>query len=94
MRERRFREKRFNTPYTTLVHADDATTLQWIKEERLREFAFTGLTLWDLKRYHAFGDPVPTFTREANGQTFTIEPGSSKYVCPIPLNVKAFNSNL
>lgn len=55
---------------------------------------FTGLNLWDLKRYHAYGESIPTFTRIVNGETFTLEPGSSKYIVPISKKVKAFNPNL
>lgn len=90
----KLREKRYNAPYTPLVHVDDATTLKWVKEERRRELAFTGLNLWDLKRYHAYGEQIPTFTREVNGQIFTLEPGSSKYIVPIARKVKSFNPNL
>jgi hypothetical protein len=88
------REKRFEIPYTPLVHVDDATTLQWVKEERRRELAFTGLNLFDLKRYHAYGEQIPTFTRVVDGVTYTLEPGSSKYIVPISRKVKSFNPNL
>lgn len=90
----KLRIKRFNSPYTPLVHEDNVKTLQLVKDERRRELFGTGLNLFDLKRYHAYGDAIPTFTRVVNGVTYTLEPGSSKYVVPICKKVKAFNPNI
>jgi hypothetical protein len=79
------------TPLTTATVPD---VLQRIKEERRKEFAGTAINFLDLKRYHAYGETIPTFTRTINGQTYTLEPGSSKYVCPISAKVLLFNPNL
>ena len=80
--------------FTPLVHTDDATTLQMVKNERRKELMATANNLIDLKRYHAYGEAVPTFTREINGQIYTLEPGSDKYVVPISPKIKSFNPNL
>ncbi|MCF6223327.1 MAG: RagB/SusD family nutrient uptake outer membrane protein [Flavobacteriaceae bacterium] len=85
--------KRINN-FTPLVHVDNTTTLRWVKEERRKELMATGNNLIDLKRYHAYGESIPTFTRIIEGQTFTLEPGSSKYVVPISPKIKFFNPNL
>ena len=80
--------------FTPLQHSDDATTLQLVKNERRKELMATGLNFIDLKRYHAYGESIPTFTRIINGETFTLEPGSPKYVVPISTKIKSFNPNL
>ncbi|MCD6544128.1 MAG: RagB/SusD family nutrient uptake outer membrane protein [Flavobacteriaceae bacterium] len=81
--------------FTPLVHTDAATTLQTVKNERRKELMATGNNLIDLKRYHAYGETVPTFTRTLpDGQVFTLEPGSSKYIVPISKKIKSFNPNL
>lgn len=88
-------EKRISN-FTPLTHADNATTLQTIKDERRKELHGTALNLLDLKRYHAYGETVPTFTRTnpVNGETFTLEPGDEDYYVKIPLQVRNLNPNL
>jgi len=74
---------------------DAGSVLKEIKLERRREFVGTGLNVIDLKRYAAYGDnDVPVFTRTVAGTTYTLEPGSSKYVAPIAPKVKSLNPNL
>ena len=80
--------------FTPLVHVDNATTLQTVKNERRKELMATGNNFIDQKRYHAYGESVPTYTRIINGVTFTLEPGSSKYIVPISEKIKSFNPNL
>lgn len=65
-----------------------------VKEERLRELAFTGQHWLDLRRYQSYGEPIPTFSREVNRQTYTLEPGSKRYTCAIPRIIIAKNPNL
>lgn len=88
-------EKRISN-FTAYSHSDDATTLQLIKNERRKELYASGLNVFDLKRYHAYGDAVPTYTRVApdTGETVTLAPGDDGYVVNIPLSVKALNPNL
>lgn len=75
--------------YTKLETTDKDVALSWIKEERVRELAFSVNNLWDLKRYYAEGRDVPTFTRnwEVLPETYTLEPGSDKYYLEIPAEV-------
>ncbi len=87
-------EKRI-TNFIPLVYADDQTTLQVIKEERRKELRMTGYNLIDLKRYHAYGESIDTYTRtNPSGEVFTLEPGSDKYVVPISEKIKQINPNL
>lgn len=72
--------------------------LQEVLDERRRELAFTTLNWYDLKRYQVEGRSVSTYTREFNDgngfRTITLEPGSNRYVYPIPPNVMLFNDLL
>ena len=81
--------------FTPLTYVDDQTTLQRIKEERRKELRMTGNNLIDLKRYHAYGEVIDTYTRtNPSGEVFTLEPGSDKYVVPISEKIKLINPNL
>ncbi len=82
------------TPLVASDFADNATILDKVKDERRKELMATGNNVIDLKRYHALGETIPTFTRVINSETYTLEPGSSKYVLPIPMKVQSLNSNL
>jgi hypothetical protein len=86
---------RYTTRSTTFTYTTDAAALQEVKDERRRELCFCGINLIDLKRYHAYGETIPTFTRthEYFG-TVTLEPGSDKYVVPIPRIVRDANPNI
>lgn len=79
------REKRFlsGSNYQLSIN-DGKDILQLVKEERRRELAFTGLNWWDLKRYQAYGEKVPTFSRQYQQTTYTLSPGDPRYVLSIP----------
>lgn len=82
------------TPLVASDFADNTAVLNKVKQERRKELMATGNRVVDLKRYYALGESIPTFTRVINSQTYTLEPGSSKYVLPIPMKVQSLNSNL
>jgi len=86
---------RYSTRDTTFTYTDDAAALQEVKDERRRELCFTGINLIDQKRYHAYGETIPTFTRTIpSGETYTLEPGSDKWVVPIARIIQYSNPNL
>ena len=74
-----------------LSAATSLEALQIVKEERRRELVGTGLYWFDLKRYHMYGDEIPTFTRIVNGQTYTLEPESNRYMMAIPEFTREMN---
>lgn len=77
------------------LSATNATmALQHVKNERLREFACTFLSWFDLRRYQAYGETVPTFTRTVGGQTFELPAGSNMYTLSIPRYVIGKNPNI
>ena len=84
------------TNFTPLSYVNDATTLQLIKNERRKELAGTSINVFDQKRYHVYGDPVPTYTRTnpLSGETFTLAPGDDGYVVEISQAVKDINPKL
>jgi|GEM_PF-1513005 len=81
------------TPYT---YTNDAAALELIKAERRKELVGTSINLFDQKRYHVYGDQVPTFTRTNpnTGEIFTLEPGSEGYYMDIAPSIKNLNPNL
>lgn len=82
--------------FTTLSHTNDATTLQIVKNERRKELAGTSINLFDQKRYHVYGDVVPTYTRinPETGETIELKPGDDGYVVKIAPAVTDQNPNL
>lgn len=90
LRESRYVE---GEDYTiTASSKDDA--IQKVKDERLREFAFTGMYWLDLRRYQAYGEVIPIFSRTVGENTFTLEPGSNRYTCSIPRYVIGKNPGI
>ena len=88
-------ENRLST-FTPLTFTDNATALRLVKEERRKELAGTSINVFDQKRYHVYGDQVPTYTRTNpnTGETFTLAPGDDGYVVEISPAVKNLNPNL
>jgi len=90
LRYNRFRE---GSNYQ-LTASTKEEAINQVKKERLRELAFTGQNWFDLKRYQAYGEVVPTFTRISGDSTITLAPGSNRYVCSIPRFVIGKNPNI
>lgn len=59
--------------------------LDRILEERRRELVFRGVRWEDLRRLNKEPRHAKTLTRVVGNRTFTLEPGSNRYVWPIPL---------
>lgn len=77
-----------------LTASDGATALQLVKEERKRELGCTFISWFDLRRYQAYGETIPTFKRTFGGKTVTLEPGSNLYTLSIPRYVIGKNPNI
>lgn len=80
--------------FTDLTTADVIDVLELVKKERRKEFAATGINVVDLKRYHANGDAVDTYTRTVLGESFTLAPGSNEYIVPIYKSALDQNPNI
>ncbi|MEG0518856.1 MAG: RagB/SusD family nutrient uptake outer membrane protein, partial [Bacteroidales bacterium] len=78
-----------------LTAATQAQAIQAVKDERLREFAFTGQNWLDSRRYHSYGESIPTYARTVEGgETVTLHPDSKRYTCAIPRFVLDKNPNI
>jgi tetratricopeptide (TPR) repeat protein len=82
--------------FTSLSHTNNASTLQIIKNERRKELAGSSVNLYDQKRYHVYGELVPTYTRTnpTTNEVFTLVPGSDGYVVKIAQSIRNLNPNL
>lgn len=66
----------------TANDADDA--LRKVIDERHREFFCRNLRWYDMRRLRKDSRFAKTYTRQWNGETYTLDPESNRYVLPIP----------
>ena len=80
-----FRKKRFNnaTTYIDLTAGSADAALRLVIDERKREFVGRGYRWFDQRRLSKDAGFVSTVTRVFNGTTYTLAPGSNRYVYPI-----------
>lgn len=91
----KLRAKRFApADYTeeTATSADDA--LKKVIDERRREFFCRNLRWYDLRRLQNDSRFAKTITRQWGGETYTLAPGSNRYVFPIPAYQRVLNPEL
>jgi len=84
------REKRYVTGTTDITETNPDNLLKLILNERRRETAFKGLRWFDMKRLKLQN----TVTHVLSGETFTLKPGSNRYILPIPRIVIQQNSKI
>lgn len=90
-----FRKNRYLTGSDYELSATDAAdALLKVKNERKREFACTFISWFDLRRYQAYGETVPSYTRTVGGNTYTLAPASNLYTLSIPRYVISKNPNI
>lgn len=78
-----------------LSAANNEEALQYVLNERRREFAFVGFhRLIDLKRLNYEDRFKKTVTHQVNGETFTLEPNDNRYIFPINQIILNYNPNL
>lgn len=78
------RTKRFRTAdYVALTATDANDALRKVIDERKREFLGRGFRWFDQRRLSKDAGFVSTVTRSYRGVTYTLEPGSNRYVFPI-----------
>jgi hypothetical protein len=89
------REKRFAPDkYVPLTAINDDAALQVVLDERRRELCCRGFRWADLKRLNKEPRFAKTITRNLNGVTYTLAPGSNRYAFPIADYYFTFNPNL
>ena len=81
--------------FTPQAAATNDEALVKVLQERRRELALLGCTrLIDLKRLNREPRFAKTITHTTEGQTYTLEPNSPKYILPIPPKVLSFNPGM
>jgi tetratricopeptide (TPR) repeat protein len=89
------RANRHDASVATVDATDVADALAKIKKERILEMNSTANSWFDLKRYQAYGDQVPTFERklivQGEEKTYTLEPGVENYTFDYPVYLKQFD---
>ncbi|MDA3615944.1 RagB/SusD family nutrient uptake outer membrane protein [Polluticaenibacter yanchengensis] len=78
---------RWDTSFVPFVSTNNEVILEYILTERRKELIWRGLRWSDLRRLNKDNRFTKTITREINGEVYTLEPNSLKYVLPIPLSV-------
>lgn len=81
--------------YQPQTVATNQEALDKVLTERRKEMCMLGCTrVIDLKRLNREARYAKTITHVANGQTYTLEPNSPRYIFPIPPKVLSFNPNM
>ncbi len=65
--------------------------LELILEEKRKSLVFRGINWIDLRRLNRGNSLQRTVSRTVNGITYQLEPGSNRYIYPIPQNELNFN---
>lgn len=91
LREKRFKE----TDYIPLSVADvQNDLLQSVINERRREFVCTEMRWYDMRRLTLDGKYFKTVTREYDGQRYTLEAGSPRFVFPVNQEILNLNPEI
>lgn len=81
----KLREKRFAAEdYEPLTATDADDALTKVVDERHREFFCRNLRWYDMRRLRTDSRFAKTYTRQWQGETYTLAPESNRYVIPIP----------
>lgn len=81
--------------FTDQTASDAEDALRKVLDERRREFPYNGLyRLVDLKRLNSDPRFRKNVVHVAEGKTYTLEPGSPKYILPIPIMVTDMNPGM
>ena len=85
----RLRKHRYLPNNFESVYSDNTTeVLDWVLLERRKELVLRGLRWGDLKRLNKDPDLQMTLTRTLGTEIIDLPPGSSRYVWPVPMEVK------
>jgi tetratricopeptide (TPR) repeat protein len=91
----KLREKRFTpSTYTALTAGNAEEALVKVIEERQRETFCRGLRWFDMRRLKDEAIFSQTYSRNFNGNTYTLSPDSKRYVYPIAEYVRSLNPGI
>lgn len=81
-----FRRYRYvSENYKDLNTADQQQVLDWVLEERRKQLIFRGLRWEDLRRLNKEPRYAVTLKRRIGDEVYSLEPGSKRYVYPLPV---------
>src|SRR5690606_12084108 len=80
-------KNRYDGTFTPFSSDDNEAVLRFVLNERRKELIWRGLRWSDLRRLNKDIRFAKTISRDVDGTTYTLEPGSPKYVLPIPNSV-------
>lgn len=91
----KLRANRFTAAaYVPLNLTASDNLLQYVLKERRREMMNTGMRWFDQRRLSVEPAFASTITRVFNGQTYTLAPGSNRFIYPIAPNVIKLNPEI
>lgn len=91
LRKKRFQASKYVALKTTDVQAD---LLQYVMDERRREFVGTDLRWYDMRRLTLDGNYFKPVTRTLNGKSYTLQANSPRMVYPINQEVLTLNPEI
>ncbi|MDR6781620.1 tetratricopeptide (TPR) repeat protein [Pedobacter africanus] len=77
------RKNRWSGVYIDLSSTDPNMVLGFVLKERRRELPFRGIRWSDLRRLNTDSRFAVTLTRTINGNTYTLQPNSKRYILPL-----------
>lgn len=90
VRERRIRP----ADYVPLTATSEAEAMAHLMKTSRIEFLFTYKNFINIKRWNAEGTYAQTITRNVNGTTYELTPGSDLWIFPFPQSATNHNPNL
>ena len=80
--------------YVDLVAGSEKEAIEIIIDERARELMGTSNRLWDMRRLNVDPDYAKIYTKEFNGQMYSLNPGSHILIMPFARTATDKNENL
>jgi len=80
--------------YVDLIAGSTKETVDIIIDERARELMGTANRFWDMRRMSSESEYAKVFTKEFNGQTYSLNPGSHLLIMPFARTATDKNDNL
>jgi len=80
--------------YVDLVAGSTKEAVEIVIDERARELLGTSNRFWDMRRLNTEPEYAITYTREFDGQIYSVAPGSSIFIMPFAKTATDRNDNL
>lgn len=77
--------------YSGLAVDENESLLERILEERRKELVFRNIRWFDLRRFSVEDELAVSLSREFEGREYSLDPGSTQYAFPIPMDELRLN---